>query len=108
MILISLDLTSFCCLVRRYSTQSIFWALNVHISLNYIDRLEEDKISLQKKLSRSRGMTTDQVMAAHSLETEKVIEEMKKRNAELEQQIQTIKYVQYEQAVRMFFQVFFN
>ncbi|XP_048112318.1 centrosomal protein of 290 kDa [Alosa alosa] len=57
-------------------------------------RLEEEKINLQKKLSRNRGVTTNQVMEARSLASEKENEELRRRNAELEQQIQTIKQQQ--------------
>ncbi|XP_062402856.1 centrosomal protein of 290 kDa [Sardina pilchardus] len=57
-------------------------------------RLEEEKINLQRKLSRNRGVTTNQVMEARSLASEKEIEELRRRNAELEQRIQTIKQQQ--------------
>ncbi|XP_031417585.1 centrosomal protein of 290 kDa [Clupea harengus] len=70
-------------------------------------RVEGEKIHLQKKLSRSRGVTADQVVGARSrgvtadqvvgarsLESDKEIEELRRRNSQLERQIQTIKQQQ--------------
>ncbi|XP_061108254.1 centrosomal protein of 290 kDa isoform X2 [Conger conger] len=53
-------------------------------------RLEQEKATLQKKL-RVRGVTVDQVVGARTVESDREIEELKSRNAELEQQIITIK-----------------
>ncbi|KAI4894866.1 hypothetical protein NFI96_019180 [Prochilodus magdalenae] len=56
-------------------------------------RLEQEKLGLQKKL-KSRGVTADQVVGARTLETDKEIEALTKRNCELEQQIEMIKQQQ--------------
>ncbi|XP_056307502.1 centrosomal protein of 290 kDa [Danio aesculapii] len=56
-------------------------------------RLEQEKMGLQKKL-KGRGVTADQVVGARTLEADKEIEELHKRNAELEQQIKVIKQQQ--------------
>ncbi|XP_066505194.1 centrosomal protein of 290 kDa [Hoplias malabaricus] len=56
-------------------------------------RLEQEKMSLQKKL-KSRSVTADQVMGARTLENDKEIENLKKRNCELEQQIEIIRQQQ--------------
>lgn len=56
-------------------------------------RLEQEKVSLQKKL-KGRGVTADQVVGARTLEADKEIEELHKRNAELEQQIKVMKQQQ--------------
>ncbi|KAL2094036.1 hypothetical protein ACEWY4_011348 [Coilia grayii] len=77
---------------REREVETLSKQLNVIKDL--YTRVEEEKITLQKKLSRCRGMTTDQIMAACSLESQKVVEELKRRNAELEQQIQAIKQQQ--------------
>lgn len=53
-------------------------------------RLEQEKSALQKR-TRARSVTTDQVVAAQTAEMEKQIEELKKKNCELEAQISTIK-----------------
>ncbi|XP_037307822.2 centrosomal protein of 290 kDa isoform X2 [Pungitius pungitius] len=53
-------------------------------------RLEQEKSSLQKKL-RSRGVTADQVVGARSAEMEKEMEELRRKNSDLETQILTIK-----------------
>ncbi|KAM4572985.1 centrosomal protein of 290 kDa isoform 2-T2 [Odontesthes bonariensis] len=53
-------------------------------------RLEQEKGALQKKL-KLRGVTADQVVGLRSTEMEKEIEELKKRNSELETEILTIK-----------------
>lgn len=53
-------------------------------------RLEQEKAVLQKKL-KARGVTADQVVGARANETEREIEELKRRNSELETQIVTIK-----------------
>ncbi|MBN3326738.1 CE290 protein, partial [Atractosteus spatula] len=49
-------------------------------------RTDQEKAALQKKL-KSRGVTVDQVVGARTLESEKVIEELKRRNSDLEHQI---------------------
>ncbi|MCI4380375.1 hypothetical protein PGIGA_G00239070 [Pangasianodon gigas] len=57
-------------------------------------RLEQEKLSLQRKL-KSRGVTADQVVGTRAThEADKEIEELKKRNCELEQQIEIIKQQQ--------------
>ncbi|XP_076878218.1 centrosomal protein of 290 kDa isoform X3 [Brachyhypopomus gauderio] len=56
-------------------------------------RLEQDKVTLQKKL-KSRGVTADQVVGTRTLEAHKEIDVLKKRNFELEQQIEIIKQQQ--------------
>ncbi|XP_051978997.1 centrosomal protein of 290 kDa [Xyrauchen texanus] len=56
-------------------------------------RLEQEKVSLQKKL-KTRGVTADQVVGARTLEVDREVEELKTRNAELEQKIKFIKQQQ--------------
>ncbi|KAM7415149.1 hypothetical protein PAMA_019800 [Pampus argenteus] len=53
-------------------------------------RQEQEKSVLQKKL-KARGVTADQVVGVRSTEMEKEIEELKKKNSDLETQILTIK-----------------
>lgn len=53
-------------------------------------RLEQEKSALQKR-AKARPVTTDQVVAAQTSEMEKEIEELKKKNSELEAHISTIK-----------------
>lgn len=53
-------------------------------------RLEQEKSALQKR-TKARAVTTDQVVAAQTAEMENQIEELKKKNSELEAQISTIK-----------------
>ncbi|XP_047453356.1 centrosomal protein of 290 kDa isoform X3 [Mugil cephalus] len=53
-------------------------------------RVEQEKGALQKKL-KARGVTADQVVGVRSTEMEKEMEELKKKNSELETQILTIK-----------------
>lgn len=53
-------------------------------------RLEQEKSALQKRV-KARPVTTDQVVAAQTAENEHEIEELKKKNSELEAQIATIK-----------------
>ncbi|XP_078112646.1 centrosomal protein of 290 kDa [Sander vitreus] len=53
-------------------------------------RLEQEKSALQKKL-KGRGVTADQVVGVRSAELEKEMEELKKKNSDLEIQILTIK-----------------
>ncbi|XP_044213452.1 centrosomal protein of 290 kDa isoform X1 [Thunnus albacares] len=53
-------------------------------------RLEQEKSALQKKL-KARGVTADQVVGVRSTEMEKEIEELRKKNSDLETQILTIK-----------------
>lgn len=45
---------------------------------------------LQRRL-KARGVTADQVVGVRSTEMEKEVEELKKKNSELEAQILTIK-----------------
>lgn len=52
-------------------------------------RLEQEKSALQKR-TKARSVTTDQVVAAQTAEMENQIEELKKKNSELEAQISTI------------------
>ncbi|XP_043083956.1 centrosomal protein of 290 kDa isoform X2 [Puntigrus tetrazona] len=56
-------------------------------------RLEQEKVGLQKKL-KGRGVTADQVVGVRTLESDRDIEELQRRNAELEQQIKVIKQQQ--------------
>ncbi|KAI1888582.1 hypothetical protein AGOR_G00186650 [Albula goreensis] len=56
-------------------------------------RLDQEKGVLQKKL-RVRGVTVDQVVGTRTMESDREIEELKRRNAELEQQISIIKQQQ--------------
>ncbi|XP_015208274.2 centrosomal protein of 290 kDa isoform X1 [Lepisosteus oculatus] len=56
-------------------------------------RTDQEKAALQKKL-KSRGVTVDQVVGARTLESEKMIEELKRRNSDLEHQIVLIKQQQ--------------
>ncbi|XP_039882442.1 centrosomal protein of 290 kDa isoform X3 [Simochromis diagramma] len=56
-------------------------------------RLEQEKSALQKKL-KARGVTADQVVGVRSTEMEKEMEELKKRNSDLETEILTIKQQQ--------------
>ncbi|CAN9498923.1 unnamed protein product [Ophioblennius macclurei] len=53
-------------------------------------RLEKEKSALHKKLS-GRGVTTDQVVGVMHSELEQEVEELKRKNSELETQILTIK-----------------
>lgn len=53
-------------------------------------RLEQEKSALQKR-TKARSVTTDQVVAAQTAEMEHQIEELQKKNSELEAQISTIK-----------------
>nr|XP_020449102.1 centrosomal protein of 290 kDa isoform X2 [Monopterus albus] len=53
-------------------------------------RLEQDKSALQKKL-KARGVTADQVVGLRATEMEKELEELRKKNSDLEMQILTIK-----------------
>lgn len=53
-------------------------------------RLEQEKSALVKKL-KARGVTADQVVGVRATEMEKEMEELKKKNSELETQILTIK-----------------
>ncbi|KAL4656788.1 centrosomal protein of 290 kDa-like [Arapaima gigas] len=56
-------------------------------------KLDQEKVVLQKKL-KGRGVTVDQVVGARTLESEREIDELKRRNVDLEQQILTIKQQQ--------------
>ncbi|XP_034443047.1 centrosomal protein of 290 kDa isoform X2 [Hippoglossus hippoglossus] len=56
-------------------------------------RLEQEKGALQKKL-KARGVTADQVVGVRATEMEKELEELKKKNVDLETQILTIKQQQ--------------
>ncbi|KAI2648388.1 Centrosomal protein of 290 kDa [Labeo rohita] len=56
-------------------------------------RLELEKMGLQKKL-KGRGVTADQVVGVRTLEADREIEELQRRNTELEQQIKVIKQQQ--------------
>lgn len=49
-------------------------------------------MGLQKKL-KGRGVTADQVVGVRTLEADREIEELQRRNTELEQQIKVIKCV---------------
>ncbi|XP_027857891.1 centrosomal protein of 290 kDa isoform X2 [Xiphophorus couchianus] len=56
-------------------------------------RLEQEKAALQKKL-KARGVTVNQVVGVRANDMERQIEELKKKNSELETQIVTIKQQQ--------------
>lgn len=49
-------------------------------------RADKEKLTLQRKL-KTTGITVDQVMGARALESEKELEELKKRNLDLENDI---------------------
>lgn len=53
-------------------------------------RLEQERSALQKKL-KARGVTADQVMGVRSTQMEEEMEELKRKNAELETQIVSIR-----------------
>uniref|UniRef100_A0A672JEM8 Centrosomal protein 290 n=1 Tax=Salarias fasciatus TaxID=181472 RepID=A0A672JEM8_SALFA len=53
-------------------------------------RLEKEKGALQRKLG-GRGVTTDQVVGLRQSELEKEVEELKRKNSELETQILTVR-----------------
>lgn len=53
-------------------------------------RLEQERSALQKKL-KARGVTADQVFGVRSTEMEKEMEELKRKNSDLELQIFTMK-----------------
>ncbi|KAE8296722.1 Centrosomal protein of 290 kDa [Larimichthys crocea] len=56
-------------------------------------RLEQERSALQKKL-KARGVTADQVFGVRSTEMEKEMEELKRKNSDLELQIFTMKQYQ--------------
>ncbi|XP_070686542.1 centrosomal protein of 290 kDa [Pempheris klunzingeri] len=56
----------------------------------HFSRLEQEKSALQKKL-KARGVTADQVVGVRSTEMEKEMEELKKKNSDLQTQILTIR-----------------
>lgn len=60
----------------------------LHIFMIYIKshRADKEKLTLQRKL-KTTGITVDQVMGARALESEKELEELKKRNLDLENDI---------------------
>ncbi|XP_041853732.1 centrosomal protein of 290 kDa isoform X2 [Melanotaenia boesemani] len=70
-------------------------SLSKHLSTlkDLYSRLEQEKGALQKKL-KVRSVTADQVVGVRSTEMEQEIEELKKKNSELEMQIITIKQQQ--------------
>lgn len=49
-------------------------------------RADKEKLTLQRKL-KTTGITVDQVMGVRALESEKELEELKKRNLDLENDI---------------------
>lgn len=53
-------------------------------------RLEQERSALQKKL-KARGVTADQVVGVRSTQMEEEMEELKRKNAELETQIVSIR-----------------
>lgn len=57
----------------------------------FMYRLEQEKGALQKKL-RARGVTADQVVGVRFTELEKEMEELKKKNSELETELASIRY----------------
>nr|XP_046251134.1 centrosomal protein of 290 kDa isoform X2 [Scatophagus argus] len=67
-------------------------SLSKHLSTlkDLYGRLEQEKTALQKKL-KARGVTAPQVVGVRSTQMEKEMEELKKKNSDLETQILTIK-----------------
>lgn len=61
-----------------------------HLSPCASRRLEQERSALQKKL-KARGVTADQVMGVRSTQMEEEMEELKRKNAELETQIVSIR-----------------
>lgn len=55
-----------------------------------LGRLEQEKAAMQKKL-KARGVTADQVVALRSTQVEQEMEELRRKNAELETQIRSIR-----------------
>ena len=53
-------------------------------------RLEQENKGLLRK-AKGRGVTVDQVVGVQSAETERELEELRRRNSELETQILTIR-----------------
>uniref|UniRef100_A0A8C5QQ97 Centrosomal protein 290 n=1 Tax=Leptobrachium leishanense TaxID=445787 RepID=A0A8C5QQ97_9ANUR len=53
-------------------------------------KAEQEKILLQKRL-KSRGVTADQVVGARTAESEKEVEELRRKNCELENEISHLK-----------------
>lgn len=53
-------------------------------------RLEQERSALQKKL-KARGVTADQVVGVRSTQMEEEMEDLKRKNAELETQIVSIR-----------------
>lgn len=53
---------------------------------------------LQKKL-KSRGVTVDQVVGARTVESEREIEELQKKNNDLENEMAYMKYVSLDYTV---------
>lgn len=79
------QLDSHCCTKTEMSINSFQGQIFVPFC-----RLEQEKSALQKR-GKARPVTTDQVVAAQTSEMENEIEELKKKNSELEAQISTIK-----------------
>ncbi|XP_058500488.1 centrosomal protein of 290 kDa isoform X4 [Solea solea] len=73
---------------KERETESLSKQLNMLKEL--YSRLEQEKVALQKKL-KARGVTADQVVGVRSTEMEKEMEELKKKNSDLETEILTIK-----------------
>lgn len=55
-----------------------------------LGRLEQEKAAMLKKL-KARGVTADQVVALRSTQVEQETEELRRKNAELETQIRSIR-----------------
>ncbi|XP_069485433.1 centrosomal protein of 290 kDa isoform X2 [Ambystoma mexicanum] len=57
------------------------------------NRADQERIALQKKL-KTRGITADHVVGVRTLESEKEVEELRKKNFELENEISHVKTAQ--------------
>lgn len=55
-----------------------------------LGRLEQEKAAMLKRL-KARGVTADQVVALRSTEVEEEMEELRRKNADLETQIYSIR-----------------
>lgn len=60
------------------------------VSFPHLGRLEQEKAAMLKKL-KARGVTADQVVALRSTQVEQEMEELRRKNVELEMQIHSIR-----------------
>uniref|UniRef100_A0A7N8YCJ4 Centrosomal protein 290 n=1 Tax=Mastacembelus armatus TaxID=205130 RepID=A0A7N8YCJ4_9TELE len=75
---------------KERDNESLLKQLSTSKELYGRSELEQEKSALQKKL-KARGVTADQVVGLRSTEIEKEMEELKKKNSDLETQILTIR-----------------